>query len=118
MTCLDVIEEKTGDQTRKTIQIYTVSKCTSVRMVHFKLYFEKIWNFRKKWPTFRQIILEISDVFYFWKFEIHLRLILICTDVLNLMKRCDLIEWIKKWERFAWWIRKIGSKSDNVGTNG
>ena len=24
----------------------------------------------------------------------------------------------KKWKRFAWWIRKIGSKSDNVGTYG
>ena len=40
-------------------------------MVHFKLYSEKIWNFRI--------------------FEINLRLILICTDVLNLMKRCDFL---------------------------
>ena len=105
MTCLDVIEEKTGDQTRKTIQIHRLNlrKCTLGWILDFKKSAHVIENFLGR---LKSINLKRS-----------LGSIQIRTDVLNLMKRYESFEWIKKWKRFAWWIRKIGSKSDNVGTN-
>ena len=67
MTCLDVIEEKTGDQTRKTIQIYRLKIHVGTNGSFQTLFRENLefQNFRKKWSRFRQIILGVSDMFDF-----------------------------------------------------